>query len=676
MKQGSVAAFTLISSSFLSALSLANDDIQIDQSILEFTAGYDKRLRYTPSTVEIIDAQSIEKTGALTVAELLERVVGIHVSRRPHGSNTVASVRGIDSKLLILHNGIEINKFLPELLAMPVVDLERLEIVKGSHYPLYGASAVVGTVNLVTKSIEDNESVFGIRAGTLDTSQIWTRRSQTFDNGIGYSTYLSYTGSNSSEGTITTDVQTIIDSQAGTNLSAAPGQGSFGVDAVDARLSLEFGRWTFHQYLNARELGAGIGFGQALDPDGTENAISYSADLRYARPLANGVFESRVTYNMLQLSYEGLQILPAGSFGIFPEGVIQRKYEKDGADVYAEALIRTRLGERHDLEFGIGASSGYIDNGDDIRNFQFQEGSPSTVPLGGFFELSDTSPLFGGDQNMKTAYAMARDRFDLLPDLSLVFGGRIDYSSDIGTNFIPRIGLDWAPGPFTNATLLYGEGVRAPTEVARSSQGSFFALGDDTLKPLRIRVLELAMDHQIDREQSVRVNIYGYELKDAISIIRDPSAPNGLRYANLSDNERGTGIELAYEIKPTDNALIRAGINIVDVQSGDIDVAVSPRADPYLEFDIEKGRWAFNAALITVMNRNRRDSDPRPPIDDYTLLSARLGYQSVAGVDGLNASLAAQNLLDEDAREDISQVIVDDLPVYPRRILAGLQWQF
>ena len=224
-----LAAAVLLHASGATAQSSDLDQF-IDGETVELAESYDKRLRYTPSTVVILDREYINNSGALTVAELLERVVGIHMTRKAYGASSNQYIRGLDSNLLILHNGVENAKLIPELLAIPVIDLERVEVVKGSHYPLYGASAVVGTVNLVTSRVERDTTRFGLRGGTEDTEQVWATRSDVIGP-IGYSAYFSRTNTDTTSGTIRTDLQRQLDQVFGTDASLAPRDGFFGAES-------------------------------------------------------------------------------------------------------------------------------------------------------------------------------------------------------------------------------------------------------------------------------------------------------------------------------------------------------------------------------------------------------------------------------------------------------------
>jgi len=659
------------------AFSSASDlDRFIDKQTVEFLDSYDKRLRYTPSTVVIFDREYIRKSGALTVAELLERVVGIHMTRKSYGASSNQYIRGIDSNLLVLQNGVENAKIIPELLSMPVVDLERVEVVKGSHYPLYGASAVVGTVNLVTGKTRKDHSNVGIRSGSLDTKQLWVKRSNQNER-LGYSAYFSHTETLTTKGEIQADVQTIRDESFGTDLSLAPRDGFFSAEVTDARLTIEIGdNWTFHQLVNHRNFGTGVGLSQSLEPDGSEVVTYYTADLRYERRIGSGDFEARLTYNYVDMAYKDLTILPLGSLGpLLPDGAIQKRYSKTGNDLFVEGLYRIVIG-RNTLDVGVGGSNGVLNNESDKRNFLLVPGQRAPSQLDEFAELSTTDPLFGGDYSFETAHVMLRDEYKASNNLFLNAGGRVDYSSEIGTFLIPRIGIHWIAGQYTNIGLLYGESVQTPSEVTQTSQGVFFAQGDNDLKPEKIKLLEASVDHVFNERISFMANLYAFKLEDTIAIIADPSAPNGNSFANLSENENGTGVEIVFNWNIKSNTKLSTGISAVKVRSADQSIATSPRLEPYLELN-HSSTTGFNTniSVVGVANRNRRAGDERPPIDDYFILNSTVTKTGFI-TPGLDLSISVQNLLDADAREDISVNIPFDLPVYPRRILAGLAFRF
>lgn len=112
----------------------------------------------TPASVSVVTAKDIEKNGATTTMEALRRVAGVtDYSYGPGGDDLGSSysrvyLRGFDKGALVMVNGapININNY-ASVSAIPVNAIERIEVVKGANSVLYGAEALGGVVNIITK---------------------------------------------------------------------------------------------------------------------------------------------------------------------------------------------------------------------------------------------------------------------------------------------------------------------------------------------------------------------------------------------------------------------------------------------------------------------------------------------------------------------------------------------
>ena len=112
----------------------------------------------TPASVSVVTANDIEKNGATTTMEALRRVAGVtDYSYGPGGDDLGSSysrvyLRGFDKGALVMVNGapININNY-ASVSSIPVNAIERIEVVKGANSVLYGAEALGGVVNIITK---------------------------------------------------------------------------------------------------------------------------------------------------------------------------------------------------------------------------------------------------------------------------------------------------------------------------------------------------------------------------------------------------------------------------------------------------------------------------------------------------------------------------------------------
>ncbi|MEO1574055.1 MAG: TonB-dependent receptor [Pseudomonadota bacterium] len=107
--------------------------------------------------VVVIDRAQIERSLADDLGQLLRFVAGVDIGRNGGpGQTTSTFIRGAESNhTLVLVDGVRIN---PGTLGLPAIQnlrpelIERVEIVKGNRSSLYGADAIGGVINVITRS--------------------------------------------------------------------------------------------------------------------------------------------------------------------------------------------------------------------------------------------------------------------------------------------------------------------------------------------------------------------------------------------------------------------------------------------------------------------------------------------------------------------------------------------
>lgn len=111
-------------------------------------------VRDNPASVSVIDREQIEKRGADSVAELLRDVPGVSVVDTAVAGMKRIRIRGEQSnRVVILVDGQEMtdqSSYGAPFLIDPS-NIERIEVVRGPASVLYGAKAIGGVVNVITK---------------------------------------------------------------------------------------------------------------------------------------------------------------------------------------------------------------------------------------------------------------------------------------------------------------------------------------------------------------------------------------------------------------------------------------------------------------------------------------------------------------------------------------------
>ena len=113
----------------------------------------------TPATITVITSEDLEATGASSVFSALEKVPGLSstaygAAGEDYGAMlSRANLRGLDKGTLVLINGNPVNlmNYNSMLNVIPVDAVEKIEVVKGSNAVLYGAEAMGGVINIITK---------------------------------------------------------------------------------------------------------------------------------------------------------------------------------------------------------------------------------------------------------------------------------------------------------------------------------------------------------------------------------------------------------------------------------------------------------------------------------------------------------------------------------------------
>ena len=118
----------------------------------------DKRDVDVPASTTILSNQDLKNTGAQNLQVALGRVPGlVYKTFAPGGgamgtmANEIA-IRGVSNGTLVMLNGTPMNlrgKYFLD--AIPVENVERVEIVKGGAGVLYGSEAMGGVINIITK---------------------------------------------------------------------------------------------------------------------------------------------------------------------------------------------------------------------------------------------------------------------------------------------------------------------------------------------------------------------------------------------------------------------------------------------------------------------------------------------------------------------------------------------
>lgn len=133
-----------------------------------------------------ISSEEIENTNSLKAADLLQGITGVYVEQQGVGGGlSNVYIRGADSKhTVIMIDGVKV--FDPtsiggkmNLSILNSLDIEKVEVLKGSQSVLHGSDAIGGVINFVTKKGSETNS---ISIGSGITENFSSSHTVGFDN--------------------------------------------------------------------------------------------------------------------------------------------------------------------------------------------------------------------------------------------------------------------------------------------------------------------------------------------------------------------------------------------------------------------------------------------------------------------------------------------------------------
>ncbi len=647
------------------------DDLALaygDKSSISIATGSSQTVARAPAVASVITAQDIQAMGATDLDQVLASVPGLHVSNTSQALGPIYSFRGIFSyynpQVLMLVNGIQITNVFTGNRAhvwggFPVENVARIEVIRGPGSALYGADAYSGVINVITKTAADiGGNEFGVRAGSFNTRDAWIQHGGQLGS-VDAAFYLRVGRSDGYQGVIEQDLQSTLDKAFGTKVSHAPGILNAMRNTLDARADLSSGNWRFRAAYQQRELGAGTGISDSLDPDTRVPGSRLYLDLNYQNTTWAPHWDLSGVAGFYDVkdkpAISGYQLFPPGAFGgAFPEGVI-------GNPGHAERHLHASLSafysglERHRIRIGGGFRFENLYEVNEAKNFNFVAipgVGPVLLPLPGLVDVTGNPALvFLQPQKRHLSYLFLQDEWNIAKDWSLTAGVRHDRYSDFGNTTNPRLALVWDADYNIVVKALHGRAFRAPSFVELHAINNPVSIGNPNVRPETIATNELAISWQPAASLQTSLTLFQYRMRDIIRFVANADPTTGATAQNAGD-QTGRGLELEATWDADRNLRLTGSLSLqhsIDEASGE-NAGLAPRLRLFARADWRFApQWQFGATVNHVADRKRQPGDTRPQIADYTTVDLSLRRERFAGNWEVRAMVS--NLFNRDARE-------------------------
>lgn len=579
-----------------------------------------------PSAIYVITHTDIARSGAASIPEILRLAPNLQVTQAgssryvitARGMNGSPAAQNFSNKLLVLidgrtvytplYSGVywDMQDVLPQ-------DIERIEVISGPGATLWGANAVNGVINIITRPSSDTQGgVLTVGGGDQERSAS-LRFGGRISDALTYRVYAK---------TFLNDDTRNLSGQSANDHWSKP-QAGFRLDWVPSKADTVTLQGDVYKGYEA-QLGAPA-----------EDIRGGNVMARWNRSWENGSTLQVQTY------YDR----------------VERGDEVNGAGFYVDtydldAQHSIALGGRQEIVWGGG--------------YRLSR-----------YKIDGTSSLFfsppSGDLHLFNVFV--QDSIALTPTSSLVLGAKIEDDPYSAPEFLPTARLSWSPNTGMTLWAAVSRAIRAPTpfdrDVVERLGGVDFLIGGPDFESETLIAYEMGAKVRASPRASFSVSTFYNDYEKLRSIELAPVGFLPLRWGNLLEGHT-YGVEAWGDYQVANWWRLSGAVNYLDQKfefaSGSSGLLGASQAgnDPKYQASLKSSMDVGDAFTIDAALRYV-SALPDPRLPAYVELNGRLGWNIN---DRLQLALSGRNLLHEDHRE-----YTDGNPI-PRSLFVDLQWRF
>jgi iron complex outermembrane recepter protein len=579
-----------------------------------------EKLSETASAIQVITQDDIRRSGATSLPEALRLASNLQVAQK-NARDWGISARGFNTelanKLLVLIDGRSV--YTPLFSGVfwgaqdyPLEDIDRIEVISGPGGTLWGANAVNGVINIITKNAAATQGLSVMAgAGNESQSDITARYGGSMSDSTHWRVYGRYADRDA----------TVLNDGASADDGGYMHQGGFRLDtdlSTDSTLTVQGDLYG---------TGTDVATGGVSKQSGGNLLGRWSA------------FQSAQAGLSVQFYYDHTHLAQPKPFnGLMPAGVFT-----DNLDTYdLDFQHYFPIGARQIIVWGLG--------------YRFTDDHVGDAPTLAFVPDSLDHHL---------ASAFVQNKITLLDTLFLTLGTKLEHNSYTGFEYEPSGRLQWNVA--TNQ-MLWGalsRAVRTPSRIdsdLREPTGLAAPLpqsilnGSPDFVSETLLAYELGYRAQLNQHLNVSLstfyNDYDHVRSTTPAPAGFPSFGFPLVFANNLEGHT-YGAELSVVYQPLETWRLRGGYNLLKeslhVKTGYVDFsnALNETADPEQQASL-RSSWDMpnNVQLdvglrwVDVLHNN---NGPNPgTVPSYFEADMRLGWQPYPQ---LTLELSGQNLL-------------------------------
>jgi len=586
---------------------------------LEVTSAsrHPEKLAEAAAAIEVITGEDIRRSGATSLPEALRLAASLDVAQR-NAHDWAISTRGFNTalgnKLLVMIDGRTV--YTPlfsgvfwDAQQVLLEDIDRIEVISGPGGTLWGANAVNGIINIITREADDTRGLHaeaGVGSQLRDSGAI--RYGGELASGIaarGYALAYNHDGEEHPDGSPAHDEGRR--SQAGFRLDAHASPGD--------RFTLQGDGYDADE---GNTLGGVVRFSGANVLGRWSHAGSGGADWTLQTYFDRTHLDDPTAAQVLN----GVEVAPAGVL-------------TDDLDTFdLDFQNRLRIGAGNELTWG----AGYRHTHDEVGSAPALALLPATL-----------------DQNLYSTFV--QDKLALGEGFVATFGSKVEHNDYTGFETEPSVRVAWNVAQNQSLWAAISRAVRTPSRIDRDAilpapaYGAAVLEGSSDFTSESVVAHELGYRAKVGATLAVSASLFYNDYDDLRSTGATPVTVMPFVFENNLEGHT-YGAELGADWRITDRWRLRAGYDLLEehirAKPGAIDLngARSETADPKTRWSL---RSSFDIAPATALDVGLRgvsersfSVDPRTAIPGYTEMDASLRWRATAH---LELSITGQNLL-------------------------------
>lgn len=625
-----------------------------------------QRASESAAAIYVITADDLRRSGVTSIPEALRLAPGVQVAR-VDSNKWAISARGFNgvfaNKLLVLIDGREV--YNPgfggvywDAQDLPLSDVERIEVIRGPGASLWGANAVNGVINIISRHARDTQG------GQL------TAGGGSYDKGFGSLRH---------------------GVQLGDHTYARAHAKGFARGGFESKSGTAPDDWSMSQFGFRIDHDDDAGDRLSLVGNAFQGDLNQQTFLPAPAPRYNAVTRNAVDtsgFNLLGRWSRVLSMDSEISVQAYYDHIhrVERLYGQERDTFDLEFQHRFLWDKRHDITWG----AGYRLLMDRIADSEFVSTVPSATQL----------QLFS---------AFLQDDFALIEDqLTLTLGAKLQHNDFTGFEGQPTIRLLWSPNAEHKLWGAISRAVRTPTRADVGATAQSFTVAPATgVNTAPFPVTLGFVRNPSFRAETLLAYELGYRFQPRNGFAADLalfynrygdlqyldlnqariSLSNGMALASLpllnGLSADAYGAELSVDWKPIDVWKLQLAYQYLNLPLAASQnqiatfVGSSPRHQGYLRSSIDLTsdldfdlwlRYVGRVSLTGTVNPLAQNGVP-----GYLALDARLAWRALPG---LELSVVGQNLLDPKHPEFVQEILGSPMVQVPRSFYLQASWAF